>query len=200
MLILTKAQSVSQISCLGMSNSLRPHGLWHSRRPCPSPTPGAYSNSCPSHYDTIQSSHPLSSPSPPTFDLSQHQGLFQWVSSSHHVAKVLDFHLQHQSFRWVFRTDFLEDWLVWSPCSPRDSQESSPAPQFKSINSLVLSFLYRPIFATIHDYWKKKGSPQFKRNESHDLGPHLDLTSYLIHYILSRRFSVSKIRLLTPLL
>ena len=49
---------------------------------------------------------------------------------------------------------FLLDWLVWSPCSPRDSQESSPTPQFKSINSLVLSFLYSPTLTTIHDYWK----------------------------------------------
>ena len=55
----------------------------------------------------IQPSHPLWSPSPPTFNLSQHQGLFQWVSSSHEVAKVLEFQLQHQSFQWIFRTDFL---------------------------------------------------------------------------------------------
>ena len=72
--------------------------------------------------DAIQPSHPLSSPSPPVFNLSQHQGLFQGVSSSHQVAKVLKFQLQHQSFQWIFRTDFLYDWLVWSPYSPRDSQ------------------------------------------------------------------------------
>ena len=81
----------------------------------------------------IQPSHLLSSPSPPALNLSQHQGLFKWVSSSHQVAKVLEFQLQHQSFQWIFRTDFLEDWLAVSPCSPRDSQESSPTPQFKSI-------------------------------------------------------------------
>ena len=57
--------------------------------------------------DTIQSSHPLSSPSPPAFNLSEHQGLFKWVSSPHQVAKVLEFQLQHQSFQWIFRTDFL---------------------------------------------------------------------------------------------
>ena len=57
--------------------------------------------------DAIQPSHPLSSPSPPTFTLSQHQGLFQWVSSSNQVAKVLEFQLQRQSFQWIFRTDFL---------------------------------------------------------------------------------------------
>ena len=92
--------------------------------------------------DAIQPSHPLLFPSPPAFHLSQYQNLFQWVSSSHQMAKVLEDQLQHQSFQWIVRTDFLEDWLVWCPCSPRDSQESSPTTQFKSISSLVLSFLY----------------------------------------------------------
>ena len=95
--------------------------------------------------DAIQPSHPLSYPSLPTFNLSQHQGLFQWVSSLLQVAKVLEFQLQHQSLQWTFRTDFSWDWLVWSPCSSSDSQKSSPTPQFKSINSSVLSFLYRTI-------------------------------------------------------
>ena len=71
--------------------------------------------------DAIQPSHPLSSPSPPAFNLPQHQGLFQWVSSLRQVAKVLELQLQHQSFQWIFRVDFLEDWLFWSSCSPRDS-------------------------------------------------------------------------------
>ena len=57
--------------------------------------------------DAIQPSHPLLSPSPPALNLSQHPGLFKWVSSSHQVAKVLEFQLQHQSFPWIFRTDFL---------------------------------------------------------------------------------------------
>ena len=108
--------------------------------------------------DAIQPSHPLLSASPPAFNHSQHQGLFQWVSSSHQVAKVLEFQLQHQSFQWIFRTDFLQDWLAWSLCSPRDSQESSPTPQFKSINSLALSFLYSPTLTSIHDYWKNHSS------------------------------------------
>jgi len=72
--------------------------------------------------DAIQPSHPLSSPSPPAFNLSQHQGLLQRVSSSHQVAKVLELQLQHQSFQWIFRTDFLLIWLVWSPSRPRDSR------------------------------------------------------------------------------
>ena len=57
--------------------------------------------------DAIQSTYPLLSPSPPVFNLSQHQGLFQWVSSSHQVAKILEFQLQHQSFQWIFRTGLL---------------------------------------------------------------------------------------------
>ena len=60
--------------------------------------------------DAIQPSHPLSSPSPPIFNLSKHQRLFKWVSSSHQVAKVLEFQLQHQSFQWIFKTDRI-DWL-----------------------------------------------------------------------------------------
>ena len=104
--------------------------------------------------DAIQPSHPLSSPSPPAFNLSQHQGLFQWVGSLHQVAKVLELQLQHQYFQWIFRTDFLSDGLVGSPCSSRDSQESSPTPQFKSINSSALSFLYVPTLTSVHDYWK----------------------------------------------
>ena len=104
--------------------------------------------------DAIQPSHPLSPPSPPAPNASQHQGLFQWVNSSHEVAKILEFQLQHQSFQWTPRTDLLQDGLVGSPCSPRDSQESSPTPQFKSINSSVLSFLHSPTLTSTRDHWK----------------------------------------------
>ena len=93
-----------------MSDFLWPHELQHGRPPCPSPIPGAYSNSCPHvHHvgDAIQLSHPLSSPSYPAFSLSHHQGLFQWVSSSQQLAKIWEFQLQHQSFQWIFRTDSL---------------------------------------------------------------------------------------------
>ena len=92
--------------------------------------------------DAIQPSYPLSFPSPPAFNLPQHQDRFQWISSLHQLSKVLELQLQHQSFQWTARTDQLQNGLVGSPSSPRDSQESSPTPQFKSINSLVLSFLY----------------------------------------------------------
>ena len=85
-------------------DSLWPHGLQHIRLPCPSPNPRACSNSCPSH----RWCHPTISPSIiPHLQSFQNQGLFPWVGSSHQMAKVLEFQLQHQSFHWIFRTDFL---------------------------------------------------------------------------------------------
>ena len=104
--------------------------------------------------NAIPPSHPLSFPSPPAFILSQDQSLFQWASSLHQVAKVLALQLQHQSFQWTFRTDFLYDGLVGFPYRPRDSQQSSTTPQFKSINSSVLSFLHSPTRTSIHDHRK----------------------------------------------
>ena len=102
--------------------------------------------------DAIQPSHPLLPPSPPVCNLSQH--LSQGAGASHQVAKILELQLQHQSFQWIFRADFLQDWLVWSPCCPRDSQESSPTSQFESINSLALSLLCGPTLTPVHDYWQ----------------------------------------------
>ena len=67
------------------------------------------------------------------------------------VAKLLDHQLWHQCFQWVFRVDFLWDWLVRSPCSPRDSPESSPAPQFKCINSSALWLLYGTALTSAND-------------------------------------------------
>ena len=64
------------------------------------------------------------------------------------------FQLQHQTFQWIFRVDFLYDWLVWSTCCPRDSQEPSPAPQFKSISSSALCLLYGLTSTSVYDYWK----------------------------------------------
>ena len=101
--------------------------------------------------DAIQPSHPLLSPSLPSFKPSQHLGLLKWVSSPYQVAKVLGFQLEHQSFQWIFRTDFLQDGLTWSPSHPKDSQESYPTPQFKSINFLALSLPYGPTVTSIHD-------------------------------------------------
>ena len=92
--------------------------------------------------DAIQPSHPLSSPSPPTFNLSQHQGLFKWVSS-HQVAKLLEFQLQHQCFQrifWMisFRVDWLDLLTVWGTL-----KSLLLTPQFKSINSSTLNFHYK---------------------------------------------------------
>src|SRR5574337_361883 len=103
--------------------------------------------------DAIQPSHPLLSPSPPAPNPSQHQSLFQLVNSSHEVAKVLEFQLQHHSFQRNPRADLLQNGTVGSPCSPRDSQESSPTPQFKSINSSALSLLHSPTLTSTHDHW-----------------------------------------------
>ena len=139
-----------QISSSVVFYTLQPHGLQYDRLPCPSQTPGDYSNSC----QLSRWCHPTISSSVSSFFSLQsfpHQGLFKWVSSLHQVAKLLEFQLQHQSFQWIFRTDFLSDWLVWSPCSPRDSQESSLAPVFwhSAIFVVHLSYPYMTTEKTI---------------------------------------------------
>ena len=103
-----KSMLLVQFSRSVVSDSLRPHGLQCPRLPCISPTPGAYSNSCPLHpwcHPTISSSVV---PSPPTFNPSQHQGLFKWISSFHQVAKVLEFQL-----RWCVQEWFPIGWTGW---------------------------------------------------------------------------------------
>ena len=126
-----------------MSDSLQPHGLQHTNFPVHHQLPELTQTHVHWVDDANQPSHSsLLSPSP-AFNLSQHQVLFQGVSSSYHVIKVLDFHFQHQSFQWIFRTDFLEDWLVWSPCIPRDSK--SPL-----LNTTVqASILWHSAFFTV---------------------------------------------------
>ena len=94
-----------QFSLSVVSDSLLPHGPKHTRPPCPSPILELAQTHVHWVGDAIQPSHPLSSPSPPAFNLSQ--SLFQWVSSSHQVAELLEFQLRPQSFWWIFRTDFL---------------------------------------------------------------------------------------------
>ena len=103
--------------------------------------------------DAIQPSHPLLSPSPPAFNLSNESAL------RYQVANYWSF-----SFSSVLSMD-TQDWspLGWtggSPCSPRDSQESSPTPQFKSINSSALNFPYSPTLTSTHDYWKNHSFDQ----------------------------------------
>ena len=143
-------------SCSIVSNFLRPRELQHARLPCPSLSPKVCSNS-----------HPLSQWCRPTISssvipFSSHlQSPSIRVFSNESVLRIRwpkywSFSFKHQSFQWMFRLDFLEDWLVWFPCCPRDSQESSPTPQFKSISSSVLSLLYGPTFTLLHDYWKNR--------------------------------------------
>ena len=138
-----------QFSHSVMSNSLRPHGLQHIRPPCPAPIPGVYSNSCPLSWwchPTISSSViPFSShlqpfPRSGTFQMSQ---LFSSGGQNIGVSAP------SSPFQRIFKTDFLQDGLVGSPCSPRDVQESSPTPQFKSIKTSVLSFVYSPTLTSI---------------------------------------------------
>ena len=143
-----------QFSHSVVSDSLQPHETQHARPPCPSPTPWVYSSSCPLSqwcHPTISSSVVPFSSCPQSFPAS---GSFQMSQLFTLVFKVLEFQLQHQSFQWTPRTDVLYDELVGSSCSPRDSQESSPTPQIKSINSSVLSPLYSPTLTSIHDNWK----------------------------------------------
>ena len=106
--------------------------------------------------NAFQPSHSLFPPSPSAFNLFKNQDLFHWVGSLYQVesigasasAAVLLMSIQG----WFSFPD--QHLLVWSPCSPRDSQESSPTPQFESINSLVLSLLYGPTLTSVRDYWK----------------------------------------------
>ena len=143
-----------QFSHSVVSDSLRSHESQHARPPCPSPTPGVYSNSCPLSWwchRTISSSvipfssYPQSFPASGSFQMSQ---LFTSGGQSIGVSALASF-LPKDTQDWS-----PVEWTVGSPCSPRDSQESSPTAQFKSINSLVLSFLYSPPLTSIHDYWK----------------------------------------------
>ena len=141
-----------QFSCSVMSNSLRPHGLQHAS-PGPSPTPGACSNS----YPLSQWCHPTISPSVVPFS-----SYLQSFPASGSFLMSQFFALGGQSIEVSVSASALpmniQDWfplrLTGSPCCPRDSQESSPAPQFKSISSSALSFLYGRTLASIHNYWK----------------------------------------------
>ena len=147
-----------------MSDSVRPHRRQPTRLPHPWGSPGKntgvgchfllQSMKVKSESEVAQSCPTLSNPMDCSLPGSSVHGIFQarvleWGAiafscCSHQVAKILELQLQHKSFQRVFRVDFPEDWLVWSPCCPRASQESSSAPQFEGINYLVLCHLYGP--------------------------------------------------------
>ena len=142
-----------QFSCSVMSDSLRPRGLQHGRLPCPSPTPRAFSNSCP----LSQWCHPTISSSVIPFSSClqsfSESGSFPMSLSSHQVASIA------ASASASVLPMNIQDWfpLGWTGGSPfclRDSQESSPIPQLKSINSSALRFFHGPTLISIHDYWK----------------------------------------------
>ena len=146
-------QLLAQFSCLVMSDSLWPQGLQHTRLPCPSPTPRAHSNSCPSSqqcHPTIYLTlcHPLlllPSISPIIGVFSNESVLYiRWP--------------KYWSFSFSISPSNEYSGLIGFPCSPRDSQESSPTPRFRSINSSARIFLYITL-TSIHDHWK---------NHSHD--------------------------------
>ena len=136
-----------------MSDSLRPHEPQHARPPCPSPTPGVHSNSCPSSWwchPAISSSVIPFSSCPQSLPASEYFPMNQLFSGGDQSTRVSAL----ATFQRNPRADLLHNGLVRSPCSPWDSQESSPTPQFKSINSSVLSFLHSSTLTSIHDHWK----------------------------------------------
>ena len=136
-----------------MSDSLQPHGLQHARPSCPSPTPRVYSNSCPLSrwcHPTISSCRPLLLP-PSSFLASRSFQMSQLFASGGQSIGVTD----SASILPMNTQDWSPvGWTGWISLSSKGLSESSPIPQFKSINSLVLSFLYSPTLTSIHDYWK----------------------------------------------
>ena len=133
-----------------MSDSLWPHGMQHTRLPCPPPIPRACSNSCPSR----QWCHPTIL----SYALPFSACLQSFLASGSFLIFLPIRWPKHWSFSISPSSDYSElisfRLTVESPCSPRDSQESSPTPQFQSINYLVLSFPYSPTLTSIHDFWK----------------------------------------------
>ena len=145
-----------QFSCSVVSNSLQPHELQHAKPPCPSPTPGVYSHSCPLSWwchPTISSSLVPSSSCLQSFPASGSFQMSQFFESGGQNIGSFRFSIS-PSNEYSGLISFRMDW--WFPCCPRDSQESSPTPQFKSINSSALSLLYSPTLTSIHDYWKNQ--------------------------------------------
>ena len=142
-------QTLVEFSGSVVSDSSQSHGPQHPRLPCPSPTPG-YSNSCPSSWWY----HPaISSSVVPFFSCLQSfpaSGSFPVSQFFASGDPSIGAQVQHDPFLWIFRTDFLQDGLVGSPGSPRDY---SPTPQFKSINSSVLSFFNGSALTSIPAYW-----------------------------------------------
>ena len=137
-----------------MSDSLWPHGLQHAKLPCPSQTLRACSTSCPSS----RRCHPTISPSVVSFSSCLQSfsasGSFTMSQFFASGGRSIGVTASASVLPWIFRDDFLWDTLVWFPCRPRNSQESSSAPQFESISSSALKLLCGPMLTSVHDYWK----------------------------------------------
>ena len=145
-----------QFSHSVVSDSLQPHGLQHSRLPCPSPTPGTCSNSCPLIGDAIQPSHPLSSPFPPAFDLSQHQDLSNESVLRIRLPKYWSFSFSispSNEYSWLI--SFKIDCLISLQPKGLSSVFFNTTVQKHQFVSTMISFLYSPTLTSIHDYWKK---------------------------------------------
>ena len=112
----------------------------HSTPGLPPWTRGVHPNSCASSQWCQPAILPSVVPFSSCLQSFPASGSFPWVSSSLQVTKVLEFQFQHQSFQWIFRIDFLQDWLLWSPCHPKDSQESSPTPPFNSSSQVPAQY------------------------------------------------------------
>ena len=149
---------ICTVQSLSHVHGLWPHELQHTKLPCPSPTPGVDHNSCALSrwcHPIISSSvvpfsrHLESFPASGSFSMSPFFASGGQSIRVSAIASVFPMNIQN----W-----FPLGWTGWTPCSPRNPQESSPTPQFKSINPSVLNFLYGPTFTCIHDYWKNQSS------------------------------------------
>ena len=142
-----------QFNCSVMSDSLRSHERQHARPPCTSPTPGVHQTHVHRVSDAIQSSHPLSSPSPPALNLS----------SIRVFSNESALHIRWPKY-WGFSFNISPSmntqdwsplgWTGWISLLSKGPSRSSPTPQFKSISSSAFSFLYSPTLTSIHNHWK----------------------------------------------
>ena len=149
-----------------MSDSLWPHELQHTRPPCPSPTPRVHPNSCASSrwcHPAISSSVVPFSSCPQSL---QHQGLFQWVNSSHEVAKVLEFQLQHQSFQWTprssevmeFQLSYFKSWkmMLWKCCTQYASKLGKLSSGHRTRKG---QFSFQYTYLAVHNFLKRDWTP-----------------------------------------
>ena len=169
--VLLFSSCISQLSQSVMSDSLWPHGLQHVTPPCPSPTPGVYSNFCP----LSQWCHPTISSSVipfPTFNLFQHQGLFKWLSSSHHVAKVLEFQLQHQFLPMNTQDWSPLGWTGWISLNREEIGISGNLCQKVQLDLIetgtwTMPWVYTSLF--VFSYLETSSSSRFQLAVSHTL-------------------------------